>query len=360
MEYRWRGFLQIIFGLGLAFLFFYMMAPFIVAILLGAVIAIVCFPLYQKLTRRLPPPLAGLIVDFSVVVGILLPLALVLYSASYKLLGVIATIKIPKTPTGVTGEENFLNHPWIQKILTTVQGWAPVDPLWLQEQLGSVAHSVLESLSRGIASTLASIPGLLLAFTVVVLSIYFFLVDGAKFLTFLQGLSPMKADKSYELYSAFEKSCRGVVLGLFASALVQGALMAIFFWITGIPNALLIGTITIVLAMVPLFGSAPAGIGGVIYLFLNHHPVAAVVMIFGAVLISLSDNVVRPIIMKGQSEMHPMLALVSVFGALNLMGATGIFLGPIIAAVFVSFLKITSQEIRKEKMLATQVLTPNP
>jgi predicted PurR-regulated permease PerM len=67
-------------------------------------------------------------------------------------------------------------------------------------------------------------------------------------------------------------------------------------------------------------------------------------MTVAAVFISTSDNFIRPWVMKGQSEMHPMLALVSAFGAVQLLGATGIFLGPIIAAVFVSFLNILAQK----------------
>lgn len=72
------------------------------------------------------------------------------------------------------------------------------------------------------------------------------------------------------------------------------------------------------------------------------------VMLAGGLTISTSDNIVRPLVMKEHSEMHPLLALVSVFGAVNLFGATGIFLGPVIAAVFVSFLRIVSLEIRRE------------
>jgi predicted PurR-regulated permease PerM len=74
-------------------------------------------------------------------------------------------------------------------------------------------------------------------------------------------------------------------------------------------------------------------------------------MLCGGVLVATSDNVVRPWILKGHSEMHPLLALVSVFGAVNLVGATGIFLGPVIAAVFVSFLKMLALEIRRESLI---------
>ena len=248
--------------------------------------------------------------------------------------------------------------PWLKSVLDAINRVIPIDQDWLHEQSVSVFHSTLEKLSGLIGKSLAGMPGFLLGFMIVMISIYFFLIDGDKFLRFLSSLSPMKFERSIELYNSFEKSCRGVVLGLFASALCQGILTIIFFLITGVPNALLIGTVTVVLAMVPLFGSTPIGIGAIIYLFANGRPVAGVVMIVGAVVIGLSDNVIRSLVMKGSSQMHPLLALVSVFGAINLFGAPGIFLGPIIAAVFVSFLRMMSQEIRQEKLASVGVTSP--
>ena len=86
--------------------------------------------------------------------------------------------------------------------------------------------------------------------------------------------------------------------------------------------------------------------GALIYLLVQGSYFKAALMLLGGVLIGFSDNLVRTWVMEGQSDMHPFLALVSVFGALNLIGAPGIFLGPVIAAVFVAFLKMLAQEIR--------------
>jgi len=92
-------------------------------------------------------------------------------------------------------------------------------------------------------------------------------------------------------------------------------------------------------------------IGATLYLAGQSQLVAATIMLMGGIGTSLADNVVRPWVMKGPAKMHPFLALVSVFGAIHLLGPTGIFLGPIIAAVFVSFLRILIGELRKEKLI---------
>ncbi|NBY20377.1 AI-2E family transporter [bacterium] len=160
----------------------------------------------------------------------------------------------------------------------------------------------------------------------------------------------MGLERSVQLYQAFETSCRGVVLGLFASAIAQAIIMTVLFAITGLPNAILIGAMTVVAGMIPLVGSAPIWIGATIYLAINGSWGNFSIMLIGGIIVATIDNIIRPMIMKDHAQMHPMLALISVLGAVNLMGPTGIFLGPIIAAVFVSFLKILSLELRRDKI----------
>jgi predicted PurR-regulated permease PerM len=344
MDNQWRGLLKAVLGLALAVLFFYMMEPFLVPMILGAILAVLCFPLYSKAIHRIPRPLAAVSITLGVVIGVLLPISLVVYSAGYKVLGLISRIKLSNA--GNPSPENLLDHPWLKKLTAAVERFAPLDHDWLHDQALSAAHGVLEKVSGFLASSLAGMPSFILGFVIVMLSLYFFLVDGQSFLRFLASVSPLKPEKSRELFDTFQSSCRGVVFGLLASGGVQGVLTMIFFAITGIPDPVLMGVITMVLSMVPLFGSTPIGIGAVIYLFAKGHPGMGIVMIVGAIVIGLSDNVVRPFMMKGAIEMHPLLALVSVFGALQLFGATGIFLGPIVAAVFVAFLKMTSTELR--------------
>lgn len=346
-QQQWKGWIQLLLGLGLTFLFFYMMAPFLVAILLGAVTAIIVYPLYVLLRSKLPRALAGLFVTLGVAVGLLLPVFLMIYAGSLRLLGLFGRLKLPKDGT----VDHLLYHPSVTRLLETISRVFPVDREWIRSQAIQLIQSIVETLTHLIAGFLSGMPGLLMAFSIVLISTYFFLVDGARFLRFLSSISPLRDNRSQDLYGAFEKSCRGVVLGLIASSAVQAVLMMVLFSVTGIPDPIFTGGMTFIMGLVPVVGSAPIWVGAAVYLFLSHNTTMAVVMLIGGILVSASDNVVRPLVMKGHSEMHPLLALVSVFGAVNLLGPTGIFLGPVIAAVFVSFLKILSLEIRRENML---------
>ena len=343
----WRGWLQLLLGLGITVLFFSMMAPFVVAILLGAIIAILCYPMFDRSLKRLPRAISALWVTLAVTLGVLIPFVLTLYSATYRTFNFVSKYRLLKNAQSI---EQIIESPVARKWIAKIPTFIPIDRDWLYEQSLDFIQLIIEKLSGTIGHVISGMPGILMAFFVVILSTYFFLLDGASFLRFLSSLSPLGLERSVQLYQAFETSCRGVVLGLFASAIAQAIIMTVLFAITGLPNAILIGAMTVVAGMIPLVGSAPIWIGATIYLAINGSWGNFSIMLIGGIIVATIDNIIRPMIMKDHAQMHPMLALISVLGAVNLMGPTGIFLGPIIAAVFVSFLKILSLELRRDKI----------
>lgn len=342
---RWRGLLQLLLGVGLTILFFYMMAPFLVPFIVGGVCAILCYPLYERLKKFLHFHLAAFLTTLLLTMGVLAPIVYLIYSGTYRIIELLKTLRIVRN--GQTIDE-LIDHPSIRSAIAFTSKWISIDKEWIQNQALDLIQTIVEKLSGIVGSFLGGMPGLFIAVFIVILSTYFFLTDGAKFLRFLASLSPMNAERSADLYGAFERSCRGVVLGLFVSGVVQGILMTILFTVTGLPDPIFVFLLTVVAGMIPIVGSAPIWIVAILYHFGHHSMLYALTMLLGGIAVSTSDNIVRPLVMKGQAEMHPLLALVSVFGAINLFGPTGIFLGPVIAAVFISFLRILSIELRRE------------
>lgn len=350
---KWRGLIQVGLGLGLTALFLYMMAPFILPILLGGVAAILAYPFYLFFRKYFSPRTSSLMVTSLLTAGILLPVILLFYTATFRLLHLVTRLRLLKDGQTI---EDLAENPLIKRTITLLGGMIPVSREFLKEQSLSFLAFIVEKMSGLIAGFFSSMPGLLIAGAVVLLSTFFFLTDGNRFLRFLANLSPLKPEKSEELYHTFEKSCRGVVLGLFMSGLVQGLMMGLLFFILSLPNPVFIAMMTLIAGMIPFVGSAPIWVGAVFYLLSQNQPVSATIMLLGGVGVSVADNIVRPWVMKDHAQMHPFLALVSVFGAIHLLGPTGIFLGPIIAAVFVSFLRILTLELRKELLITPQEL----
>lgn len=338
---RWRSFLQIALGITLTFLFFYMMSPFVLALLIAAIIAIICYPIYERLNVYMPNILSALVVTFAVALGVLLPAVGAFVVCAYQLSSWLNRISLAD---GSTFARLTDTSAW-QSVMQRVSDYLPFDLEWMQQYAMNTVGIVVEKISQFAANAISTLPGFLLAASIVIISVFFFVLDGARLLRFIGGISPLPPAKSMELYQSFERSCRGVVMAMMASCLAQGVLVFFFFLVTGVPHAILWGFASLFMGMVPIVGVAPITIGGIIYLFAMHSETMAILLIVGSIVVGAADNVIRPLVMKGQAEMHPLLALVSALGAVSWMGATGIFLGPIIAAVFVTFLKIISREL---------------
>lgn len=338
----WRQLGQVILGLGLTVLFFYMMAPFLIVLILGAVIAILCEPFYLKLCRlKFPRSAAGLLTTLGATLLILAPLALVGTTVAFRLAALLKTIRLP----GFSELSALQEHPFVIQMIHKIPPWIPLDRQWLQEQGLVMAQYLIERTSALLGIFIGQLPGLFLGFLVVVVTTYFMLVDGSRFTRFLLGISPLSVPKSQNLFNAFSNCCRGVVLGMLAACTVQGFCIAVFFAITDIPNAVLWGLTGVIMGMVPLIGVAPILMGGILYHFLTGHVGFGIVMLVGSGITATADNVVRPWILKGHGEMHPLLGLVSAFGAVSVFGPMGIILGPIIVAVFTAFLQIVALEL---------------
>jgi predicted PurR-regulated permease PerM len=338
---RWRAVLQLTLGVTLTFLFFYMMSPFVLALLIGAIIAILCYPAFTYLNRWLIPVLSSLIITCAVALGVMLPSVAAFVIGAYQISNTLKGVHLPEGNIFAQFTESAI---W-RTGLTQISRYVPIDFQWAQQYALSTVGIVLDKISLFAGAAISSLPGFLLAAMVVIVSVFFFILDGERLLKFLGGVSPLPSNKSLELYQSFERSCRGVVSAMLASCLAQGVLVFFFFLVTGVPHPFLWGFASLFMGMVPVVGVAPITIGGIIFLGATQQWMMVVLLAIGAIAVAAADNVIRPLVMKGQAEMHPLLALVSALGAVSWMGATGIFLGPIIAAVFVTFLKIVSREL---------------
>jgi predicted PurR-regulated permease PerM len=259
----WEKSFQLILGLGLTALFFFMMAPFMVAILFAAVITIVAYPLYSKLRRSLPPPAAAILITLGITLGVLIPLAFLLVGGAYQVLAWVRTFPAPT----VENFQSLVERFHLQKLLNFASPYVSLDMNWLQSNAMGILEGTLTRISQFSTGFISGIPSLFLGVSVVIVGIYFFLVDGSKLLLFLAKVSPMKPERSRDLYLSFEKSCRGVVLAMLVSCLIQAILVFMFFILTGVPNAPLFGLSSFIMGMVPVVGVAPITLGASLYLF---------------------------------------------------------------------------------------------
>jgi predicted PurR-regulated permease PerM len=183
---------------------------------------------------------------------------------------------------------------------------------------------------------------------VVIATLFFLFAEGSRMLDAAIRLSPLEERYVRELAAEFDRVCRAVVVATLLSAVAQGILAGIGFYWCGLSNSVaLLMLLTMVLAMVPFTGAAAVWIPVCLYLyFYKGETVSAIgLAIYGTLIISTADNIIKPLVLHGQSNLHPLLALLSVIGGIQALGPIGILVGPMVVVFLQTLLKILQREL---------------
>jgi predicted PurR-regulated permease PerM len=167
-------------------------------------------------------------------------------------------------------------------------------------------------------------------------------------LTGLIQISPLEEQHVRELVSEFDRACRAIVSATLLSAIAQGLLAGIGFYIAGLRGSVaLLTVLTMVLALVPFTGAAAVWLPVSLYLYFYQGATWAAIglAIYGAVIISGADNVIKPLVLHGQSNLHPLLALLSVIGGIKALGPVGILVGPMVVVFLLVLMRIVHREL---------------
>lgn len=206
-----------------------------------------------------------------------------------------------------------------------------MDTHWL-----SVAGSTTAFLGRAVLATL-----------IMIAALFFFLLDGPKMVSAIQMLSPLDDHYEQELLGEFDRVSRAVVLATLLSALAQGILAGIGFFFVGMQTVFLLMLLTTLLALIPFVGAAAVWVPCCLWLYFYEGRLGAAIglAVYGCVVISMVDNIIKPLVLHGQSRLHPLLALISVLGGVAALGPIGILIGPMVVALLQTLLRILQREL---------------
>ena len=158
-----------------------------------------------------------------------------------------------------------------------------------------------------------------------ILSLYYFFADGPAMVDTLMRLSPLDDGYEQELLNKFGDISRSVVLATLLSAVVQGLLASVGYYFVGIDRVFFLTALTMFLAMVPFIGSAAVWVPvcAWVYLYQQRAIPAALLALYCMVVVSMVDNVIKPMVLHGRSNLYSLLALLSVVGRRAGPGAIG-------------------------------------
>lgn len=309
-----------------------MASPYILSILMGAIMALLLVPFYRRLLRfKLRPYYASAFVTVGLALIIVIPLSL------FAIAAVNQAVEI--------GQSIVQNGEFsIRNLMDKVTHWRIYSLLpndfEIREEVIGVGKKGLESTTNLLLSIVKGIPDKALLIALSLLSCFFFLVDGRRFLIFLFEKFQLDSDVRTNLQVSFKDTAISVIWATVAAASVQSIIMVFSFLVLNIPGAFLAGGATFIFAWIPFVGAGPVWLTGSLYLFVQDRIAAMVAMLVLGMFTSLIDNYIRPLILKGRNELHPLVSLVAIFGGIQMFGLFGVFFGPVFAAGLISLLQI--------------------
>ena len=311
----------------------WMAGPYLLALFLGGTLAMLAYPAYHWLrARKWGPRLAATAVTALLLLLVIAPLT------GFSILAV-------KQGIAISHELAELKEFSPKALTVTLSRWQVVrtvigDPGLVNARLKSTIQGAGQFTRAAVLKLGQGVPEFLLQLILAVIAFFFFLVDGERFMDWLLGLGALDRGVQEKLVESFRETTISAVLAGLAAAAALAVMIAIGFWLLDVPGAFLAGGLTFIFAWLPVLGTVPASLAGFLYLYVDGSPIKMALMIALALAASVVDNVVRPMVLKGRAGMHPLVGLVAIIGGLRMFGMLGVFIGPILAAMLLSLLRI--------------------
>jgi predicted PurR-regulated permease PerM len=188
---------------------------------------------------------------------------------------------------------------------------------------------------------------LLIGSAIMIVSLYFFLYDGPGMIRGLMKLSPLDDRYEMELLIEFDRISRAIVLAMVFSAIVQGLTAGLGYYMVGMPSLILLTLLSVLCGLIPFVGPSVIWVPVCVYMavYEERYLAASLLAIWGMIAVASVDNVVKAYVLHGQSQLHPLLALLSVLGGVQALGPIGIIVGPISVVLLQTLLSILQREL---------------
>jgi predicted PurR-regulated permease PerM len=315
---------------GVVYLAWQLVLPFMPALVLAAIIATTCYPLYHKILDLVGgrTNFASLLTTLLVFVLVLVPLGGVGYLVSreavtfYNAVSTGRSISIAPT---LTFAQDLLAR-FIPNANIDLTVYAKEGAGWVASSLGSI-----------FTSTASLIFMLLIAF----IGLYYLFKDGERLVRVLLRISPLPDSADARILDRLARSVRSVLVGSLAVGLLQGFLTALGFTLFGVPQAILWGMVAAIAALIPAIGTSLVFVPTIAFLVISEsYTTAMYVAVWGVVIVGLVDNFFGPYLVSRGTALHPFLVLIGALGGLAVFGPIGFILGPVIMSFLTALLEV--------------------
>jgi predicted PurR-regulated permease PerM len=335
---------------------FKIVQPFLGPLLWAIFLAFLLHPLHVQLTQRLRgrPQLSAFLLTVLTLILVLGPLTAL--SAAFAaqvgdLLSYVQSTVADQTRNNVF---NLTNVPWVREALGWLDGTFNINVAQVRSWLSEGSRELLQSLASLGGRVFLGAVGTVVGFVLMVFMMFFFIRDGDEMVATTRELIPMSRTYKVKLFTHLAAVTRAMVYGTGLTALIQGTLVGISFLIVGLPSPLVFGVIGALAALLPFGGTALVwGPAAIALIAQGRWGAAVFLLIWGGLLVSLVDNVVRPLLVSGRAEVGTLTVFIGVLGGIAAFGAIGLFLGPVVLALIIALIRFMLELRRAEVAAAT-------
>jgi predicted PurR-regulated permease PerM len=321
-------------------------SPFLGAFAWAAVLALVFFPPYRLLLVRFRRPAVAAL-TMTLLVFVLVTGPVVTFGSV--VLGEAQRFYVMVQEKAASGEvrawvEGLRQNP-IGRLAARVLPREYVDELDLTNVGIQAAQKTSEYVIAQLGGIARNLFGVVVEFFFMLVMLFFFFRDGRRLYFAFRDLLPMEPEHKDAVFGRLYEALSAVVQGMTVTALLQGLLAGLAFWALGLPFALFLGLASGISSFVPVGGAALVWVPAVVYFFTQGLWGRAIaLLLWGTLVISLIDNVVRPLVIGSRTNIPTLFLFFGMLGGLQAYGVVGVFLGPALLATIFAFLKIYREE----------------
>lgn len=301
--------------------------PFLPGLLGGAVLFVLVAPAHRRLRERIGDGASTIVVLLGTIALVLVPVVVLTLAAAAEAPRVLSSLTHGALPARVAALR-------IDDVMVGRELIRTGDALvtWISGQ----ALHVIGGAARAVINLAIALTGL-----------YYLLASGSAGWRAVVPYLPLSAVTAERLRRRFVEVTEAMLLGIGLTAVLQGTVVGLAFWLVGLPGAALWAAVTALASVFPLFGSALVWVPGVVVLLMEHRIGAAITLaLIGAVVASNIDNVARLSVYRRVSGVHPMITLVGAFAGARIFGLFGVLLGPLAILYFLELVRVERESRR--------------
>lgn len=332
----------------LGVLLYRVVRPFLAPLAWSTVLGYLMHPLQERLTRvvRGRAGLAALLLTLLSFVLFIGPLMLLGGAFATQVGLLVGSLQRLVNELKISSVGDLVALPAAEATLAWLEAHLGISADQLRSWLMSGAEQALQPLAALGSRAFFGALGQVVSFTTTMFLLFFLLRDGPRLYAATLGLVPLDDRRKQRLAHHLGDVTRAVVFGTLATSVLQGISVAVGFALVGLPSPIVFGVAAAILSVLPVGGTAFVWGPAAAWLIVTDHVGAgAFLLAWGTLIVGVADNLLRPLLISGRSEVPTLAVFVGVLGGLAAFGMVGMFLGPLVISLVVALVRFADESL---------------